>query len=96
MGVVSVLITWHLLRRAFGTAAGLLAGLSLALMPICVAVDRDNLPDPALVFFLLLAAWALTLAAETGQLRPLLVSVALVGVGFNTKMLAACVVLPTF
>ena len=59
MGIASVLLTYHLVRRVFGAAAGLLAGLFLAITPICVAVDRDNLPDPALVFVLLLAAWAL-------------------------------------
>ena len=45
---------------------------------------------------LLLAAWALTRAAEEGSRRFLLLSMALVGLGFNVKMLAAFVVLPTF
>ncbi len=96
LGVGSVVLTYHLVRRVFGAGAGLLAGLFLAITPICVAVDRDNLPDPALVFALLLAAWALSLAVETGRLKPLLLATALVGVGFNIKMLAAFVVLPTF
>ena len=96
MGVASVLLTGHLVRRAFGTGAGLLAALILAITPIGVAVDRDNLPDSALVLVLLLAAWAVSLAAETRRLRPLLAAAALVGVGFNIKMLAAFVVLPTF
>jgi len=96
LGVASVMLTYHLVRRVFGAGAGLLAGLFLAVTPICVAVDRDNLPDPALVFVLLLAAWALSLAVETGRLRSLLLAAALVGIGFNVKMLAAFVVLPTF
>ena len=96
MGVASVALTYHLVRRVFGAGAGLLAGLALAITPICVAVDRDNLPDTALVLALLLAAWALSRAAETGRLGPLLLAMALVGVGFNIKMLAAFVVLPTF
>jgi 4-amino-4-deoxy-L-arabinose transferase-like glycosyltransferase len=96
IGVASVFLTYLLVRRTFGAAAGLLAGLVLALMPVSVAVDRDNLPDTALVLTLLLAAWALLRAAETGRLRPLLLAAALVGVGFNIKMLAAFVVLPAF
>jgi 4-amino-4-deoxy-L-arabinose transferase-like glycosyltransferase len=96
LGVASVLLTYHLVRRLFGAGAGLLAGLFLAITPVCVAVDRDNMPDPALVFVLLLAAWSLNLAAETGRLKFLLLATALVGVGFNVKMLAAFVVLPTF
>jgi 4-amino-4-deoxy-L-arabinose transferase-like glycosyltransferase len=96
MGVVSVFLTYHLVRRVFGTGAGLIAGLALAVTPICVAIDRDNLPDTALVLVLLLAAWSLSKAAETGKLGPLLGSLALVGLAFNIKMLAAFVVLPAF
>ena len=96
MGVASVVLTYHLVRRAFGAGAGLLAGLALAVTPICVAIDRDNLPDTALVLSLLLGVWALSRAVETGRLGPLLLAMALVGVGFNVKMLAAFVVLPTF
>ena len=96
MGTATVVMTYHLVRRSFGAAAGLIAGLVLAITPIGVAVDRDNLPDTALVFVLVLSAWALIRAVETGKLVPLLLSAALVGVGFNVKMLAAFVVLPTF
>ena len=96
MGVASVILTYYLVRRVFGAGAGLLAGLALAITPISVAVDRDNLPDSALVLVLLLATWALSRAAETGQLKWLLTAMALVGLGFNVKMLAAFVVLPTF
>lgn len=45
---------------------------------------------------LLLAAWALTRAAEEAHRGFLLLSMALIGLGFNVKMLAAFVVLPTF
>jgi 4-amino-4-deoxy-L-arabinose transferase-like glycosyltransferase len=96
MGCASVVLVYLLVRRSFGAGAGLLAGLVLAITPISVAVDRDNLPDTALVLVLLLASWGLLRAVETGRLRPLLMSAALVGLGFNVKMLAAFVVLPTF
>ncbi len=96
MGVGSVLLTWQLARRAFGMGVGLLAALILATMPGSVAVDRDNLPDTALVLVLLLAAWMLSRAAETGRWWPLLAMSALLGVGYNIKLLDAFVVLPTF
>lgn len=95
-GVAAVLLTYYLVRRVFGSGAGLLAGLVLAVMPVNVAVDRTNNTDSMLALVLLLAAWAWSLAAETGRRRHLLLGAALVGVGFNTKMLAACVVLPAF
>ncbi len=96
MGTLSVLIVYYLVRRRFGVWAGLLAGLALAVTPISIAVDRANNTDCCLVFVLLLAAWALLRAAEKGSVWLLLLAMVLVGVGFNTKMLAAFVVLPTF
>jgi 4-amino-4-deoxy-L-arabinose transferase-like glycosyltransferase len=95
-GCACILILHHLVRRRFGAAAGLLAALFLAVTPISVAVDRANNTDACLVFILLLSGWAMSLAAERGNWRWLAVALALAGVGFNVKMLAACVVLPGF
>jgi 4-amino-4-deoxy-L-arabinose transferase-like glycosyltransferase len=52
-----------------------------------VAIDRSNNTDSWLVFFLLLAAWA----ALRGRGLALMLSMALLGVAFNVKMLAALV-----
>jgi 4-amino-4-deoxy-L-arabinose transferase-like glycosyltransferase len=49
-----------------------------------------------LVMVVLFAAWALLAAAEKGSLKLLLVAAALVGLGFNVKMLEAFMVLPAF
>ena len=56
-------------------------------MPIAVAIDRSNNTDPWLIFFLLLAAST----ALRGRGLSLVVAMALLGVAFNTKMLAALV-----
>ena len=95
-GLLSVALVHHLVRRRFGTGAGLLAALFLALTPVSVAIDRSSNTDSCLVLVLLLAAWALTCAAETGSRAALLSCMALIGLGFNVKMLAAYVVVPTF
>ncbi len=95
-GLASVALVYHLVARRFGAAAGLLAGLFLALTPISVVIDRSSNTDSCLVLVLLLAAWALTVAAERGSAALFALSMALVGIGFNVKMLAAFVVLPTF
>ena len=95
-GVLSTLVLYYLVKRVFGSNAGLLAALILAITPISVATDRSNTPDGQLVFILLLAALAAVKAAESGKLRWLLVSAALVGIGFNVKMLEAYVVVPAF
>jgi len=93
-GVLSVLVLYCLVRRKFGPIAGLLAALFLALTPISVAMSRDNNLDTLLVLFVLLAAWAVSLAAETGRLRWLMLGAILVALGFNIKTLEAYLVVP--
>jgi 4-amino-4-deoxy-L-arabinose transferase-like glycosyltransferase len=95
-GVAAVVLLHHLVRRRFGQPAGWLAALFLALTPLSVAVDRSSNTDSCLVLTLLAAAWALTLAAERASWRRLVLAMALVGVGFNVKMLAAFMIVPSF
>lgn len=95
-GLLAILTLYRLVGRPFGPAAGLLAALALAITPVSVAIDRNNTMDSALILSLLLAAWAWSAAAETGRLRHLLLGAALVGIGFNIKMLQALLPLPAF
>lgn len=93
-GVISVGLLYYLVKRAFGPTAGLIAALVLAVTPITVAAGRNNTMDSLLVLTSLLAAWAAIIAAESGRLRWLVLCAALVGLGFNIKMLQATLVLP--
>jgi 4-amino-4-deoxy-L-arabinose transferase-like glycosyltransferase len=95
-GVLSVLLLYYLVRRHFGVAAGLLAALALALSPISVVTNRNITIDSTLALVLLVGAWAVMRAAETGRLRWLLLSAAIVGIGFNVKMLEAYLVVPAY
>ena len=95
-GVLSVALLYHLVRRHFGVMADLLAALALALSPISVVTNRNNTVDSTLALVLLLGAWAVLRAAETGRLRWLLLSAVAVGVGFNVKMLEAYLVVPAY
>jgi 4-amino-4-deoxy-L-arabinose transferase-like glycosyltransferase len=95
-GVLAVWLLFQLVRRVFGPVAGLIAALVLALSPISIVTNRANLVDSLLVPTVLLAAWALSKAAETGRLRWLLLCAVLVGLGFNIKTLQAYLVLPAF
>jgi 4-amino-4-deoxy-L-arabinose transferase-like glycosyltransferase len=83
-----------LVRRHFGVVAGLVAALALAVSPISVVTDRNNTIDGTLALVLLLAAWAMIHAAESGKLRWLLLSGFLVGLGFNVKMSEAYLLVP--
>ncbi|MBS0542074.1 MAG: glycosyltransferase family 39 protein, partial [Proteobacteria bacterium] len=86
-GVASVALLHRLVLRPFGPTAALIAALLLALTPIAVAIDRSNNTDSWLVFFLLLAAWT----AMRGRGLALVAAMAVLGVAFNVKMLAALV-----
>src|SRR5437764_3189012 len=93
-GVLSVLLLYYLVRRHFGVVAGLLAALALAISPISVLTNRNNTIDSTLVLVMLLGAWAVIRAAESGKLRWLLLCAVFVGLGFNIKMLEAYLVVP--
>ena len=95
-GTLSVALVYFLVRRRFDAWAAFIAALAIGVGPICVAVDRYNNTDECLMFVILLAAWAMSLAVERASRGLLLSALALVGVGFNTKMMVAFIVLPTF
>ena len=95
-GVLSVALLYYLVSRLFGRTAGLLAALALAVTPISVVTNRNNTIDSTLVLVVLLGAWAVSRAVETGKLRWLLLCAVFVGLGFNIKMLQAYLVLPAF
>ncbi|MBE2315576.1 glycosyltransferase family 39 protein [Solirubrobacter sp. CPCC 204708] len=95
MGVATVGLTYDLARSRFGRAAGFVAGLTLALTPITVAMARHNNPDALLVLCLVAAVWALDRGLRReGSLKWLVLSGVFVGLGFETKMAAALLVVP--
>jgi 4-amino-4-deoxy-L-arabinose transferase-like glycosyltransferase len=91
---LSVGLLYRLVRKAFGHEAALASAIVLALTPVSVAVARTNQLDSLLVLVLLLAAGVVLSAAEKGSGRLLLAGMAIVGLGFNIKMLAAYTALP--
>ncbi|MGV8979588.1 glycosyltransferase family 39 protein [Clostridium sp.] len=93
-GVISVAIIYIIVKRSFGTVAALLSALFLAVTPVFVAVSRNNTCDNLLVLTLLLACWAISIAADKGKVKYLLISLTIVGIGFNIKMLQAYMIIP--
>ena len=94
MGVIAVGLVYDLVRRRFGRAAGFVAGLALASTPVAVAVSRHNNPDELLVLCCVAALWFAVRAFETGRTRWLVLSGIAVGLGFETKMGVALMVVP--
>jgi 4-amino-4-deoxy-L-arabinose transferase-like glycosyltransferase len=93
-GWLAVLLVWHLVRRDFGAAAGILAAGFLAVTPISIAVDRSNNTDSLLVLVLLAAVWVFPRTGGRAAPWRLILAMALIGVGFNVKMAAALGLLP--
>ncbi|MDF2937762.1 MAG: 4-amino-4-deoxy-L-arabinose transferase [Paenibacillaceae bacterium] len=95
-GVGSVLLIYALVKPSFGTGAARVAALVFACTPIAAAVSRTNNIDSMLVFTLLTAAWLLFRGVRKRSLWLLMAAFAVVGVGFNMKMLQAYLVVPAF
>ncbi|MFL5867662.1 MAG: ArnT family glycosyltransferase [Thermoleophilaceae bacterium] len=93
-GAASVGLVYDLTRRVFGRPAGFVAGLALATTPVMVAVSRHNNPDALLVLCSVAALWAMVRAFEDGRTRWLVVAGICIGLGFETKMAVALMVVP--
>ncbi|MDX6713974.1 MAG: hypothetical protein QOH30_532 [Baekduia sp.] len=94
MGVGTVALAYDLTRRMFGRPAGFVAGLVLATTPITVAISRHNNPDALVVLCSVAALWFTVRALEDGRTRWLIWAGVAVGLGFETKMATALLVLP--
>lgn len=95
-GVGSVILMYVLVKPTFGKTAARLAALAMALTPVAVAVSRTNNIDSMLVFTLLLGTWMLFRGISRRQAWWVIGAFAMVGVGFNMKMLQAYMVVPAF
>jgi 4-amino-4-deoxy-L-arabinose transferase-like glycosyltransferase len=98
IGVATVVLSYDLVRRRFGRLGGFVAGLALALTPITVAISRHNNPDALLVLCCVAALWftmrALEAESSRAQTRWLVFAGVAVGLGFETKMAVALMVVP--
>ena len=95
-GVASVVLLYVAVRRQFGTAAAVIAGVAFAVTPVAALVFRYNNPDAVLVLLLVAAACALVRGLEAGRIRWAVLAGVLVGFAFLTKYLQAYLVLPAF
>jgi 4-amino-4-deoxy-L-arabinose transferase-like glycosyltransferase len=94
IGVLSVALLYLVLARRLGGWAGVAGALALAVFPSFVAISRTNNVDALLILLMVLACEAAVRACERGRWGALLCSGALVGLAFNTKTLAAYLIVP--
>jgi 4-amino-4-deoxy-L-arabinose transferase-like glycosyltransferase len=95
-GVACVAFLYFTVRRVFGSTAAFIAGAAMAATPAAALMFRFNKPDALLLLLLVIAAFAMVRALETGSTSWLALAGLLVGTGFITKMLQAFLVLPAF
>ncbi|MCM3787238.1 glycosyltransferase family 39 protein [Domibacillus indicus] len=95
-GVLSVFVLYTIVKPVFGIKTARWAGLVLAVTPIFVAVTRTNNTDAMLILTLLFAVWSLMKSVQQKKFSLLLLSMVLIGIGFNIKMLQAYMVVPAF
>ncbi len=95
-GVAAVGLLYLAVRRWSGPAAGLLAGLVLALTPVAALMFRFDNPDALLTLLFVAGAYAVVRAVEHGSTRWLVLAGSIVGFAFLAKMLQSLLVVPAF
>ncbi|HEY8303470.1 MAG TPA: glycosyltransferase family 39 protein, partial [Solirubrobacteraceae bacterium] len=93
-GTASVPLLYAAVRRPFGTIAGLVAALALAVLPIEVVTARSDTMDAVMMMLLVVALLLLVRACQSGRTVWLLAAAASLGLAFNVKLLESMVALP--
>jgi len=93
-GVCSVIVLYRIVAPRCGRPAGVASALALAVFPSFVAVSRDNGPDAVLILLMLCACAVGLAAVRSGRWRSVIGCALLVGLAFNTKTLAALLIVP--
>jgi 4-amino-4-deoxy-L-arabinose transferase-like glycosyltransferase len=94
MGVATVAVVYAAVRRRFSPAAGLIAGVALALTPVAALMFRFNNPDALLALLMSVACYFVVRALEDGRTKWLLWAGVAIGFAFLAKTLQAFLILP--
>jgi 4-amino-4-deoxy-L-arabinose transferase-like glycosyltransferase len=92
LGCLVLVYMWA--TRRIGQRVALLAAVVLAINPVSVAVDRSSNLESALTLLLAIAVYCFDRALERQRLRYFLLSMAVVGLAFNTKFLVGWLIAP--
>ncbi|MFP3726737.1 glycosyltransferase family 39 protein [Priestia filamentosa] len=95
-GVGSVILLYFLLKPTFGITGARIASLTMAITPIVPAISRSNNIDSMLVFTLLIGVWMLFKGVRKNKAIWIIGAFAMIGLGFNMKMMQAFMVAPAF
>lgn len=90
----AVPLLFDTVRRVAGNAAGLIAAVALAVMPVSVETGRSDTMDSLMMALCVLAAWMAVRAAQTGQRRWIIAAGIAMGTSFEVKLLEGLLALP--
>lgn len=92
--ILNVLLVYIIVKRYFGKTSAFFAALFLATTPIYTAIARNNTIDMLMILTCIVSIYFALKAIEKSSLKLFLISVFIVGLGFNIKMLQAWIVAP--
>src|SRR3954462_7006176 len=92
--VAAVGLLYSTVKRLLGPAPALLAAGALAISPVSIAIGRVNNPDALLVLLLVVSAYLVVRAIQSGRTVTIAGAGAVVGLAFMTKMLEGWMVVP--
>jgi 4-amino-4-deoxy-L-arabinose transferase-like glycosyltransferase len=96
MGVATVGVVYTTVKRHFGAAAGLIAGVALALTPVAALMFTFINTDALLTILMAVGAWATMKAIEQASPKWMMIVGVFIGLGFLTKTLQVLLVVPFF
>ena len=95
-GTLAIPLLFDLVRRLFGSLAGFVGALALAVMPIAVLTARSDTMDSLMMLFVLGAGWCVVRAVSSPQreLRWVCLAAVSLGIAFEVKLFLALLVVP--
>ena len=87
-------LLYAVVKRGFGTAAGLAAAAALAVLPISVVTGRSDTMDSLAMALSIAAVWFTIRAAETARTRYVVAVGAICGFAFEVKLFEGLIAVP--
>jgi len=95
-GVLTVLIVYWIVRRAYGRRAGLIAGLLLSVSPIHIRNCHFVAPDVVMILFVVASFWFSYQVMLKGKRQDYVLAGILAGLAASTKYNAYSAIIPLF
>ncbi len=93
-GLVTVLVSFVVIRRWTNPVIGLFGAAAMALTPLLVSMFSHTMEDGLLLMCSMLAIWAWQRCLDTGRSGFLYLAAVFIGIAFQAKMMQAWLIVP--